>query len=78
MAIAGADINNIGIKITSLFSRSVIINNIFAPDLILMGRSVMKSIDISYQIRWELGVVLKGLSFILTIPGNRCIFRNSG
>ena len=47
MATAGADINNIRMKITPLFHRSIIINNIFALDLVLRGRSVMKSIDIS-------------------------------
>ena len=47
MATAGADINSIGIKITPLFNRFIIINNVFAPDLILKGRSVIKSIDIS-------------------------------
>ena len=51
MAIAGADINNIGIKIIPLLNRSVIINNVFALDLILGGRSVMKFMDIFCQIR---------------------------
>ena len=45
---AGVDINNIKIKITLLFNRSVIINNIFTPDFILEGRFVIKSIDIFY------------------------------
>ena len=47
MAIARADINNIGIKITLLLNRFIITNNVFVPDLILRGRSVIKSIDIS-------------------------------
>ena len=46
----GANINSIGIKIIPLFSRSVIINNILTLNLILRGRSVIKSIDIFYQI----------------------------
>ena len=48
MATAGVNINNIKIKIIPLLNRSVIINNILTPDLILGGRSVIKSIDISY------------------------------
>ena len=51
MATAGVNINNIRIKIIPLFNRSVIINNIFALDLVLRGRSVIKSMDISCQIR---------------------------
>ena len=47
MATAGVDINNIGIKIIPLLNQSVIINNIFTPNLKLGGRSVMKSMDIS-------------------------------
>ena len=50
MANAGADINNIRIKITPLLDQSIITNNIFAPNLTLKGRFVMKSINISYQI----------------------------
>ena len=46
MATARVNIDNIGIKITFLFNRSVIINNIFTPHLVLGGRSVIKSIDI--------------------------------
>ena len=38
MVTAGADINNIGIQITPLFNRFIIINNIFILDLILKGR----------------------------------------
>ena len=45
---AGVDINNIGIKIIPLFNRFVIINNVLAPDLILGGRFVIKSMDIFY------------------------------
>ena len=48
VATAGLNINNIGIKIIPLLNRSIIINNIFTFDLILKGRSVIKSIDISY------------------------------
>ena len=48
MATAGVDINNIRIKIIPLFNRSVIINNVFALDLVLGGRSVMKFMDIFY------------------------------
>ena len=51
MVTAGVDIDNIGIKIIPLFNQSVIINNIFTPDLVLGGRSVIKSMDIFYQIR---------------------------
>ena len=51
MVTAGVDINNIGIKITPLFNQSVIINNIFTFDFMLGGRSVIKSMDISCQIR---------------------------
>ena len=47
LATTGADIHNIGIKITLLFNWFIIINNVFAPDLILGGRSVIKSIIIS-------------------------------
>ena len=43
---AGVDIDSIEIKIILLFSRSVMINNIFALDLVLKGRSVIKSMDI--------------------------------
>ena len=50
VATARADINNIGIKITLLLNRSVIINNVLTPDLALKRRSVIKSINISYQI----------------------------
>ena len=48
MATAGADINNIGIKITPLFNRSVIISNVFTPNLVFEGRFVIKFMDISY------------------------------
>ena len=48
VATTGVDIYNIGIKITLLFNQFVIINNVFVPDLILGGKSVIKSIDISY------------------------------
>ena len=51
MATVGVDINNIGIKIIPLLNRSVIIHNILTPNLTLGGRSVMKSMDISCQIR---------------------------
>ena len=51
MATAGVDINNIGMKIIPLFNQSMIINNIFTPNLTLKGRSVIKSMDIFYQIR---------------------------
>ena len=51
MATVGVDINNIGIKIIPLLNRSVIINNILVLDLALGGRSVIKSMDISCQIR---------------------------
>ena len=51
MVTARVDIDNIGIKIIPLFNRSVIINNVLTPDLVLGGRSVIKSMDISYQIR---------------------------
>ena len=47
VAIAGVDIDNIGIKIIPLFNPFIIINNIFTFDLILGGRSVIKSINIS-------------------------------
>ena len=50
MATTGADINNIRIKITPLFNRFIIISNIFAPNLVLGGRFIIKSMDISYQI----------------------------
>ena len=43
---AGVNIDNIGIKITPFFNRSVFINNVFTPDLVLGGRSVIKSMDI--------------------------------
>ena len=49
-ATAGVDINIIRIKIIPLFNRSVIINNILTPDLMLKGKFVIKSIDIFYQI----------------------------
>ena len=48
MATAGVNIDNIGIKIIPLFNQSGIINNIFTLNLMLGGRSVIKSIDISY------------------------------
>ena len=51
VATAGVDIDSIGIKIIPLLNWSVIINNIFTFNLILGGRSVIKSMDISYQIR---------------------------
>ena len=51
MVTAGVNINNIRIKIIPLFNRSVIINNVLAPDLALGGRFVIKSMDISCQIR---------------------------
>ena len=51
MATVEADINNIRIKITPLLSRSIMTNNIFAPDLILRGRFIIKSINISCQKR---------------------------
>ena len=47
VATAGADIDNIRIKIILLFNRFVIINNIFIFNLILKGRFIIKSIDIS-------------------------------
>ena len=47
---AGIDINNTGIKITPLLSLFVMINNVFAPDFALRGRSVIKFMDISPQI----------------------------
>ena len=47
MATAGVNIDNIGIKITPLFNRSMITNNIFTLDFVLGGRSVIKSMDIS-------------------------------
>ena len=46
--IVQADINNIKIKITPLFNRFVIINNVLMPDLALREKSVIKSIDIFY------------------------------
>ena len=51
VATVGVDIDSIGIKIIPLFSRSVIINNVFTFILVLGGRSVIKSMDISCQIR---------------------------
>ena len=48
VATAGVNINSIGIKIIPLLNRSVIINNILALNLVLGGRSVIKSMDISY------------------------------
>ena len=48
MVTAGADINNIGIKITPLLNWFIIINIIFVPDLILKERSVIKFINIFY------------------------------
>ena len=48
MATAGVDINNIRIKITPLFNRPVMINNVFVLNLTLGGRFIIKSIDISY------------------------------
>ena len=50
VATARVNINNIGIKITPLLNLSIITSNIFAPDFILGGRSIIKSINISYQI----------------------------
>ena len=50
VATAGANIDSIGIKIIPLLSQSVIINNIFTLNLILGGRSVIKFINIFYQI----------------------------
>ena len=47
VATAGVDIDIIGIKIIPLFNRFVIINNIFTFVLVLGGRSVIKSMDIS-------------------------------
>ena len=47
MATAGVDIDSIGIKIIPLLNRFIIINNVFAFDLVLGGRSVIKSMDIS-------------------------------
>ena len=55
MAIAGVNINNIGIKIIPLFNRFMIINNIFTPNWVLGGRFVIKSMDIFYQIRCGIG-----------------------
>ena len=45
MVTAGADINNIGFKITVLFNLFVITNDMFVPNLILGGRFIIKSID---------------------------------
>ena len=41
MATAGANINNIGIKMTPLLNWFIITNNIFAPNLILKRRSII-------------------------------------
>ena len=43
MATAGVNINNIGIKITPLLSRTVITNNVLIPDLTLGERSCNNS-----------------------------------
>ena len=51
MATAEVNINNIGIKITLLFNRFIIINNVFTPNLTLRSRFIIKFMDISYQIR---------------------------
>ena len=51
MVTTGADISNIGIKIIPLFDRFVIISNVFVLNLALEGRFIIKSMDISYQIR---------------------------
>ena len=48
MATVGVDINNIGIKITLLLNRFIIINNILIPDLILKWWFIIKSINIFY------------------------------
>ena len=50
VATVEVNINNIGIKIIPLFNRSVIINNILTFDLVLKGKFIIKSMDISYQI----------------------------
>ena len=55
VAIIRADIHNIGIKIILLFSWSVNINSVFAPDLVLKGRFIIKFINIFYQMCWEIG-----------------------
>ena len=47
VATAGVNINSIGIKIIPLLNRSVIINNVFVFNLVLRGRFVIKSMDIS-------------------------------
>ena len=47
MVTTGVDINNIKIKIILLFNRFVIINNVFALDLALGGRFIIKFINIS-------------------------------
>ena len=63
VTMAGADINSIGIKIIPLFNRFVIINNTLALNLILVGRFVIKFINIFYQMRWGMGSGFKNPFF---------------
>ena len=65
MITAGVNIDNIGIKITPLFNRSVIINNVFAFDFVLRGRFVIKFMDISCQIRSRIRSGFKRPFFLL-------------